>query len=44
MPLESMLASRDCAYVPIQHEIINVEYCDRLCALVIALYISEGWA
>jgi arginine decarboxylase len=45
MTLESMMASRGCAYGPIQHQIIGVECRDRpVCALVIALYTSEGWA
>jgi arginine decarboxylase len=43
--LESMMASRGCVYGPIQHQIIGVECRDRpVCALVIALYKSEGWA
>lgn len=43
--LESMMASRGCAYGPIQHQIIGIECRDRpVCALVIALYKSEGWA
>jgi arginine decarboxylase len=42
--LESMIASRDFAYGPIQFEIVGKKCHEKpVCALVVAVYKSEGW-
>lgn len=42
--LESMIASRPFPYGSIESEIVGIECCDKpVCALVTAVYQSEGW-
>jgi arginine decarboxylase len=42
--LESMIASRPLTYGPIHSEIAGIECRDKpVCALVIAVYQSQGW-
>jgi arginine decarboxylase len=42
--LNSMIASRACSYGPIQCEVVGKKCVDKpVCALVLAVYKSEGW-